>query len=139
MIGVMVATMDTLPLPYHFTDESAAGIVRVEFTRDLEADEIGVFFENMMTHVAAARRAYGKMRLLIVTPKAKLRTQQTAEEMEAMADAFGGQDGDKVAVVVESALVRLQSKRISIGHRVMIASTEAEARDWLTSKEAAAA
>lgn len=118
--------------------DERTGIVRCAGSGFMSVETIREVGPRVHAACDRARREHGRMCMLVYSPGAVV---QSGEVMEQV-----GRNGlpikdarDRMAVVVESSLVKLQATRTLRHEQIRLFATEAEATAWLRSDIAAAA
>lgn len=122
---------------FSFSFDSQAGILMVRPVGAWTLDEIGRYSDELAIHVPKARRAAGELRLLIDNRACQLATRELAEPLGRAGAQVAAVD-DRIAIIVSTTLMKMQTKRLlgAAPHGVFL--TEEEGRAWLTSPAKAA-
>ena len=111
--------------------DPARGIIRIEVAGFFDLDTLNAHFDENALVVAQWRGAGRAIRVLI---DAIALMPHTPEGQACVQDATARiyRPGDRVAVLVSSALIRMQVRRaLREGDVMEFFTSEAEARDWL--------
>ena len=116
--------------------DDKAGIICCSGGGFLKVEEIEQYGRAMQGEIRRSMREFGNVGLLsLSTESAKV---QTTELMEAARDNWRRLGPDnRMALVVSSALMRMQAARIYNSEQEKVFATEAEGRAWLLEWRAA--
>lgn len=109
--------------------DEAAGIVRCTTMGFYSVAEVLENARRVRDAVARCQREFGSVAMLILASEASV---QSKEVMEAsQKDQWRVGPGDRMAIVLTSALARMQAARTFVSDQEKLFQTEAEAVDWL--------
>lgn len=115
---------------FAFEYDQATGIVRCHSNRFLSVGDLEAHARQVKDTVDRAKRELGYVHLLVIATEAKVQSSAVMDQVVRMQDGFMTAR-DRMAMVVTSALVRLQVARTIASDRVRTFQTEADALAWL--------
>lgn len=118
---------------FAFEYDQAAGIVRCQSNRFLSVGDLQAYMQQVKATIDRARRERGYVHLLSIATESKVQSSEVMDQVTRMLGGFMGAD-DRIAIVVISALMRLQVARTLASERVRAFQTEADALAWLTTE-----
>jgi hypothetical protein len=123
---------------YSFRFNDADGILEVRASGMWNATTVESYRRDLGIEAAAARRRAGKLKLLFNAVGYAVQPQIVAQSAQQIDRVV--LPGDRVAVVIETSLLKLQARRVFAGwDRIELFVAEDAARSWLLSGDAAAA
>lgn len=117
---------------YSLTFDNAAGVLVVTFEGFTPDEELARYEQDLRAGIADARRRVGRLRLLIDAIRGQVLPAAAAERLKTIEARLVRSPDDRVAVVLNSTLLKLQLKRIVSGDQTRIFQSDDEARAWLT-------
>ena len=118
---------------FAFDYDRATGIIRCRSNRFLSVDDLQAYAQRVKDTIDGAKREQGYVHLLVIATESKVQSSEVMEQVSRMQGVFMGAD-DRMALVVTSALVRLQVARTLASDRVRTFQAESDALAWLESE-----
>jgi hypothetical protein len=119
---------------YAFSFEQRSGILRVKVTGSWTLPDVARYASEAGLQFEKARGLAGRLRLLVDLARTDILSQDVIDPL-AKAGMQYSQPTDKVAIVVQSMLMKLQMKRMIGDAPSPIFLSEAEAASWLMSTD----
>jgi hypothetical protein len=115
---------------YEIVRDDRVRIVRVNSVAVQQLADVDRYLTILGDVVRDARLRFGKVRVLADLRNSPIRTQEAAERMRTGNLALY-RDGDRVALIVESSLLKMQLRRTLVEYQNIFLSPSA-AETWLT-------
>lgn len=115
---------------YEIVRDDRVRIVRVNSVAVQQLADVDRYLAILGDVVRDARLRFGKVRVLADLRNSPIRTQEAAERMRTGNLALY-RDGDRVALIVESSLLKMQLRRTLVEYQNIFLSPSA-AETWLT-------
>lgn len=120
---------------FNFAFEPATGILRIHVTGSWTLPEVERYAQEAGVQFAKARQHAGTLRLLIDLSRTEILSQAIIDPLAKAGMQYARPD-DQVALVVSSALMKLQMKRMIGDAPTPIFISDEEAASWLTASGA---
>ena len=110
--------------------EESTGILHVRTEGAWTMDEIARYSRELAVEVPRARRAVGELRLLIDNRRGQIASKEMSGPLGQAGQRVAAAN-DRIAFVLSSVLMKLQTSRLLIDALHQVFLTPEEARDWL--------
>lgn len=115
---------------YEIVRDDRVKILRINSVAVQQLADVDRYLATLGDVVRDARLRFGKVRVLADLRNSPVRTQEAAERMRTGNLALY-RDGDRVALIVESSLLKMQLRRTLVEYQNIFLSPSA-AETWLT-------
>lgn len=115
---------------YRITVDAEARIVRAELSGFFSPEEVAAFARDEQAAAQSLGCGSGRFGLLIYAPDGKAQAQDVIGAFQGLLRDAPLKSGC-IAMVCESAILKMQLRRIVPADRAMVFDTEAEAKAWL--------
>ncbi|APR53894.1 STAS/SEC14 domain-containing protein [Sphingomonas koreensis] len=115
---------------YEIVRDDRVKILRINSVAVQQLADVDRYLATLGDVVRDARLRFGKVRVLADLRNSPIRTQEAAERMRTGNLALY-RDGDRVALIVESSLLKMQLRRTLVEYQNIFLSPSA-AETWLT-------
>ncbi len=119
-----------LPGQYEIVRDDRRGLLRIHCTGLSLGDEVDRYLAVLEPIIANMRTSHGRVRVLADLRNAPIRTQEAADKMRA-GNLRLYRTGDRIALIVESSLLKMQLRRTLVEYQNIFVSPNA-AETWVT-------
>jgi hypothetical protein len=112
------------------TYDDALGILRCVSRGSTPIAELELFAQKAVSLQARARALHGRCLILVDASETAVHTQETAAAFSALAESKT-QPGDRSAIIIHSAIAKLQSQRMAPKDATGYFTNEKDALAWL--------
>lgn len=128
--GTECVVVASEPGLYEIVRDDRVRILRINSVAVQQLADVDRYLAILGDVVRDARLRFGKVRILADLRNSPIRTQEAAERMRTGNLALY-RDGDRVALIVESSLLKMQLRRTLVEYQNIFLSPSA-AETWLT-------
>ncbi|MFL9842250.1 hypothetical protein ABS767_14870 [Sphingomonas sp. ST-64] len=122
-------SLAAVPGQYDIARDEESGVLRISAVGMQHADQVGRYLDVLERIVQETRARFGRIRVLSDLRNAPVRTQEAADRMrEGNLRLY--RSGDRVALIVETSLLKMQLRRTLIDCQNIFVSPNA-AETWL--------
>ncbi|WP_066658609.1 hypothetical protein [Sphingomonas sp. CCH9-E2] len=130
--GVQGRVVASTPGQYEIVRDDHLGIIRIRCIGLRLGDEVDRYLAVLGPIVADMRACHGRVRVLADLRNAPIRTQEAADKMRA-GNLRLYRTGDRIALIVESSLLKMQLRRTLVEFQNIFVSPNA-AETWVTAE-----
>lgn len=120
----------SVPGQYEIVRDDRLGLIRIRCTGLRLGEEVDRYLAVLEPIVTDMRASYGRVRVLADLRNAPIRTQEAADRMRA-GNLRLYRVGDRIALIVESSLLKMQLRRTLVEYQNIFVSPNA-AETWVT-------
>ena len=115
--------------------DEALGILRCVSRGSTAAAELALFAQKAVMLQARARARHGRCLILVDASETAVHSQEMATHFSTLA-AAKSEPGDRSAIIIQSAIAKLQSQRMAPKDSTAYFTNEADALAWLLADSA---
>lgn len=130
--GAQGRVVAAIPGQYEIVRDDRLALIRISCTGLRLGDEVDRYLSVLEPIVADMRACHGRVRVLADLRNAPIRTQEAADKMRA-GNLRLYRTGDRVALIVESSLLKMQLRRTLVEYQNIFVSPNA-AETWVTAE-----
>ena len=128
--GPDLRSLAAVPGQYEIARNERSGILRIGKVGMQHAEQVDRYLDVLERIVTETRARFGRIRVLADLRHAPVRTQEAADRMRA-GNLRLYRAGDRIALIVESSLLKMQVRRTLVEYQNIVLSPNA-AETWLT-------
>lgn len=130
--GVQGRVVAAMPGQYEIVRDDRLAVIRTRCVGLKLGEEVDRYLAVLEPIVADMRACHGRVRVLADLRNAPIRTQEAADKMRA-GNLRLYRAGDRIALIVESSLLKMQLRRTLIASQNIFVSPNA-AETWVTAE-----
>lgn len=130
--GVQGRVVASIPGQYEIVRDDRLGLIRISCTGLRLGEEVDRYLAVLEPIVTDMRACYGRVRVLADLRNAPIRTQEAVDRMRA-GNLRLYRAGDRIALIVESSLLKMQLRRTLVEYQNIFVSPNA-AETWVTAE-----
>lgn len=118
---------------FQFAPEEKTGIVRASLEGFWTVDTVDSYWNILEDRIKRSQDAHGRLLMVMDCTRLQVQPNDVVARMEERGVKLISNERDRIAVIVDSSLLKMQGKRVLDSSQIQNFGSQSEAEKWLSS------